>query len=503
MPSPSRNPAPLPLPASLNLAEHVLARAETLGDKVALQLLRPSGAERWSYARLSGAVRGVATGLLERGLAPGDRVLLRLGNGVEFPLAFLGAIAAGLVPVVASSQLTQPEVERIARDLAPRLTVAGAGIARPEGIPALEASALMEMEGLSPAAFATGDSNRPAYAVYTSGTSGAPRAVLHAHRAILARALMFEGWYGLRADDRMLHAGAMNWTYTLGTGLLDPWTLGATALVPAAGVTADQIPLLMKRFDATIFAAAPGVYRQLLKYGARLALPRLRHGLSAGEKLPEATRAAWMAATGTPVHEAFGMSECSTFLSGSPARHAPAGTLGYPQAGRHVGILDDEGHPVAHGAEGTIAVHRSDLGLFLTYADAPDEAAARFRGDWFLTGDRAVATVDGAFRYLGRADDMMNAGGYRVSPAEVEAAFADAPGLEACAAFEARVKADTTVIALAHCGTASEQNLEAAAARALARYKQPRLYLRRDSLPRTATGKTNRRALREEWEKTH
>ncbi|MCV2869971.1 acyl--CoA ligase [Defluviimonas sp. WL0002] len=491
------------LPASFNLAAHVLSRAEPLGDKIALQILRPAGAERWSYTRLAAAVRGVATGLLDEGMEPGDRVLLRLGNGVEFPLAFLGAIAAGIIPVVCSSQLTQPEIERIAASIKPGLAIAGEGVTRPSGLRTIDARALARMEALPSSGFAMADPNRPAYIIYTSGTSGVPRAVLHAHRAILARKMMFQGWYGLTDGDRILHAGAMNWTYTLGTGLMDPWTAGATALVPAAGVMLDQIPLLLKRFDATIFAAAPGVYRQILKSGATLSLPRLRHGLSAGEKLPETTRTAWLAATGTPIHEAFGMSECSTFLSGSPDRPAPEGSLGYPQAGRSIAILDDAGNPVARGTEGTIAIHRSDPGLFLTYADAPDEASSRFQGDWFLTGDRAVMGGDGAVTYLGRADDMMNAGGFRVAPSEVEAVMARVPGLDACAAIEARIKADATVIALVHSGTAAEADLAAAAESGLARYKQPRLYIHRDTLPRTSTGKINRRALREEWEASH
>ena len=108
---------------------------------------------------------------------------------------------------------------------------------------------------------------------------------------------------------------------------MDPWTLGATALIPGEGVTPAQLPLLLKRFDATIFAAAPGVFRQMLR-ATLPPLPRLRHALSAGEKLPDATRAAWQEATGTEVHEALGMSEVSTFLSGCPTRPAPAGTTG-------------------------------------------------------------------------------------------------------------------------------------------------------------------------------
>ena len=358
----SPDPSPIRLPAPFNLAAHVLSRAEALGDKIALQVLRPTGAERWSYARLERAVRGVATGLADRGLAPGDRVLLRLGNGVEFPLVFLGAMAAGFVPVVCSSQLTRPEVDRIASDLAPRIAVAAEGIARPDTIPAIPAGDIRAMETLAPAPYAMGDPDRPAYVVYTSGTSGAARAVLHAHRAILARAMMLEGWYGLRESDRVLHAGAMNWTYTLGTGLMDPWTAGATALVPAAGVTPDQIPLLLRRFDATIFAAAPGVYRQMLKSPSLPPLPRLRHGLSAGEKLPDATRAGSVLAD----HRGQAL---------QPARVEGRGIAGARRTGHHHVRLGNRHEEIMCGEAGP-ALRRVEVEFRL---HEPGHEAVRFR----------------------------------------------------------------------------------------------------------------------------
>lgn len=476
-----------------NLAAHVLARAEAQPDKIALAVLGLGRAERWSYGRLASAVRGAATGLLARGLQPGDRVLLRLGNTPEFPVAFLGAIAAGLVPVPSSSQLTRAEITAMAAALDPALVIAGAGIALPDH-PALVLSeaALRGFEALPPAGFAMGDPDRLAYIIFTSGSSGVPRAVAHAHRAIRARALMAEGWEGLGATDRLLHAGAFNWTYTLGTGLMDPWVAGATALIPGAGVGIEHLPLLMKRHEATILAAVPGVYRRLLR-APLPALPRLRHGLSAGEALPDATRQAWRAATGTDLHEAMGMSECSTFISGSPARPAPAGSMGYPQPGRRIAVLDPAGQPAETG---TLAVHRSDPGLFLGYPGAPEETAARFQGDWFLTGDQVRRRPDGALDYLGRNDDMMNAGGYRVSPLEVEAAMAACPEAGEVAAIELPVAGGASVMALIHTGPASATALAAHAGTVLARYKQPRLYRRVASLPHNANGKIDRRALR-------
>ena len=311
--------------------------------------------------------------------------------------------------------------------------------------------------------------------------------------------MMMQGWYGLRPSDRLLHAGAFNWTYTLGTGLMDPWTMGATALIPAAGTDPAQIPLLLKRNDATIFAAAPGVYRQLLKYPVP-PMPKLRHGLAAGEKLAAPIREAWREATSTEIYEAFGMSECSTFVSSSPDHPVTPGTLGRPQTGRRVAILGEDHLPVERGTPGMIAVHRSDPGLMLGYIGAPEETAARFAGDWFLTGDQGAMDDTGEITYLGRGDDMMNAGGYRVSPLEVEAALADLPGIVEIGVTDIAIKEGVSIIAAFYVAESEldEDALKAAAADRLARYKQPRAFVRVDALPRNPNGKVTRKALKDQ-----
>jgi acyl-coenzyme A synthetase/AMP-(fatty) acid ligase len=316
-------------------------------------------------------------------------------------------------------------------------------------------------------------------------------AVSHAHRAILARTAMHQDWEGLTRADRLLHAGAMNWTYTLGTGLLDPWSVGATALVPAPGTTPAALPALLARSQATVFAAAPGVFRQMLR-APFPALPHLRHALSAGEALPDAIREGWQARTGTMIHEALGMTEISTYLSGSPARPAPPGSTGHVQSGRLVCLLDDAGNPVPRGMAGELSVSTGDPGLMRGYLG---EAAPQ--GPWFRTGDMAVMAADGAITHLGRRDDLLNAGGFRVSPTEVEAAFHDLPGLHACAAAEVRPAPDTTVLALFYEGPCvlDEALLRQCAEKALAGWKQPRHYQHLDTLPRTANGKLIRRAL--------
>jgi acyl-coenzyme A synthetase/AMP-(fatty) acid ligase len=352
-------------PSAFNLAGHVLARAATL-KKPALILLHPDRDETLNFADLLRLTQGCATALLSLGLAPGDRILMRLGNSIAFPILYLGAIWAGLVPVPTSAALTAPEITKLAALVSPKLIVAEPGIPLPEVRAPTIAPDLTTWSGLPPAPLNFGDPDREAYVIFTSGTSGNPMAVSHAHRVILARATMHRHWEGLTEADRLLHSGALNWTYTLGTGLLDPWTLGATALTPAAGTLPGALPALLERAQVTIFAAAPGIFRQMLR-ASFPSLPRLRHGLSAGEALPAPVRSDWQRATGTDLYEAFGMTEVSTFLSGSPDRPAPSGTAGYVQPGRHVAVLGPDNTPVPRGEPGELAVSTADPGFMRGY----------------------------------------------------------------------------------------------------------------------------------------
>lgn len=488
-----------PCPSPFNMAAHVLAQAHALPDKIALRVLNAPIPQDWTYSALEAAVLGTATGLLNTGARAGDLVLMRLGNTVDFPLVYLGALAAGMVPIPTSAALTQTEVAQIVADLSPKLIIHDPSVSCPSSGNILRLSDVQAMRTQPPAPYHMGDPDRLGYVIYTSGTSGRPRPVAHAHRAIWARQMMFEGWSDLRAQDRMLHAGAFNWTYTLGTGLMDPWTIGATALIPAPNTPSAELPALLAEHEATIFAAAPGVYRQILKSG-EVHLPKLRHGLSAGEKLPQSTAQAWETATGTKIYEAYGMSECSTFLSSSPAFPATNGSLGCPQVGRKIAIIDANG-PVARDTEGTIAVHQSDSGLMLGYLNAPEETASKMQGAWFLTGDQGKMDKNGQVFYLGRNDDMMNAGGYRVSPIEVERALQEFNRLSGVAAVEVEVKADTTVIAAFYTADTplDEDALRAYVEPKLARYKQPRMYVHVDALPLGGNGKIQRRQLREMW----
>ena len=484
------------------MAAYVLGAASKAPDKVALEVLSRER-ESWSFAQLESAVRGVATGLANLGLQPNDLVMLRLGNSADFPIAYLGIIAAGMVAVPTSSALTQSEITKMAQALNPVAILQEDAIAAPDlsDVQSISLESLRQMYSLPPAPWHMGDPERPAYVVFTSGTSAAPRAVQHAHRAIWARRMMHKDWYDISSDDRLLHAGAFNWTFTLGTGLMDPWSVGATALIPEDGTLPEDLPDLLATHKATLFAAAPGVFRKIL----RTEMPKLahlRHALSAGEKMPIALHQAWKDMTGLNVYEAFGMSECSTFISSSPSREAGHEQLGTPQTGRNVSVIKENGQQASPCEIGTIAIHRSDPGLMLGYLNDTAATKARFHGEWFLTGDLGHADETGAITYAGRSDDMINAGGFRLSPLEIEALFQSEPAISQCAAIEISLKQDVTVIALCYVANrdVEQSTLEALAKRNLARYKQPRIYHPCDTLPSSANGKLLRRVLRAEIE---
>lgn len=486
------------------MAAHTFAAARHRPDHVALEVLDAPGevAARWTHAELAETVRRTAGGLAAMGIRAGDRILLRLGNTADFPLVFFAANALGAVPVPVSAMLTAAELAPLIADLEPALIARGSGLALPDppGVAVIEPDDVAALRRADPVDFAATDADDPAYMVYTSGTAGRPKGVVLAQRAAWARRMMWRGWYGLGPDDRVLHAGAFNWTYTLGAGLTDPWAAGATALIYAGPPDRQVWPALARAHRATIFAGAPGVYRQMLEApGLAEGFAGLRHGLSAGEALPAAVRAAWSGATAKPIHEALGMSEISTYISAAPDRPAPPGFTGYPQPGRRVAILPEAGtDPVPRGTEGLLAVSRHDPGLMLGYWRRPAETEAAFRGEWFVTGDRAVMARDGAIRHLGRADDLLNAGGFRVSPDEIEAVLAEHPGVVEAAVVERPVRAGVTVIAafyVARGAPVAEADLARHCAARLARYKCPRIFRPVEALPRSANGKLQRRRL--------
>ena len=550
---------PLYTPAEnppFNMARYCLAAGvAATPTKPALIVITAPGAppaEIWTYADLEDAVLRTAGALRQAGLEPGDRVMIRLDNTSAYAILFFAAIAAGLVALPASSQLTDPEALFLLADsgaaaiasAAPieplrnpeayldldlrRGDVTGKGadsstntvIPAKAGIQTRAPNTTVGRLRPSPLLLTPDDVARmmregpridyaptlaedPAFLIYTSGTTAHPKGVLHAHRSALGRRPMYQGWYGITADDRVLHAGAFNWTFTLGVGLTDPWANGATAIVMTGERDPAAWPHVIRETEATLFAGVPGIFRQILKYAdvTPSALPTLRHALMAGESPPPGLFEDWSLRTGRNLYEALGMSEISTYISTGPGIPRKPGTVGKPQPGRRVAILPVDGpdEPLLPESAGLIAVHRSDPGLMLGYWDRPAEQADVTRGDWFAGGDLGRMDADGYIAHTGRNNEIMKALGYRVSPLEVEAVLATHPDVAEVACAEIAVRADVyivgAVVVLKDNVPRNADAIHTFAAERLAAYKRPREIRFVDALPRTANGKVKRAAL--------
>ncbi len=489
------------------------------------------GTSTITFAQLAERTDRFAEVLRTLGVTPGDRVLIRLPNSLDYPVAFLGAMKIGAISVPTSTLLTAEEVAYLAKDSAAVVLVtdaaawAGMSAKMQENLaqtPNLKHILLTQLTGeIAPstvlnvvsleAALATVKQVQPAYAtraedpaylVYTSGTTGYPKGVLHAHRALVGRQPAAQYWfnYSDTVQDRIMHSGKFNWTYVLGTGLMDPLYLGKTVIVHEGKNDAQKWLELIAKHAATIFIGVPTIYRQLLQktVSTQADIPSVRHFMSAGEHLSDEVLTQWRERFGLDIYEAVGMSEFSYYLSQSIYRPIRAGSAGFPQPGHAIVLLNpDTREPVAEGEEGMICVPENDPGLFLSYWNLPDETAKYKHDGYFFTGDYAKYDADGYLWFLGRKDDIIKSFGYRVSPYEIERVYKGHPAVADCAAVGEEIEKDKLLVVIYVIPKPDVQiapeELIAFGKQHLAAYKAPKtVYLARE-FPRTKNGKILRK----------
>jgi len=490
-----------------NLVSDSLGRfAKERPSHTALILADSKGAiERLSYQLVFDLCRRVAQGLTEQDLPSGSPVFIQLGNSLDSILALFGSMASGLVAVPLSSSLGQAEVAVLAAQVRPGLFLGPEencpdSVTQGPAISALQKSAVLNQ-------LTDSHPNDPAFLLFTSGTSGRPRAVLHGHRVLASRQPIRQHWLGLNDDDVLLHAGDFNWSYTLGVGLLDPWAEGATAALYTGEKSPEIWPEVIVNSGATLFASVPALYRRLLKYAdmRRLKEGRLRHCLSAGEVLSKNLLSSWEMRSGLPLYEALGMTECSTFISTGPEIPIKPGSPGQIQPDRQIAVLREGTSSLADANEvGELAIFRQELGLMLEYFEAEDSRKSSWREDWFITGDLVHLDDQGYVWHHGRSDEMINASGYRVSPQEVEQFLASHPLVAECAVTETEIKPDLRVLTafivkLDPAQRVDPQDIVEHMSSRLADYKCPRRYVFIKALPRSNNGKLLRRILTERY----
>lgn len=501
-------------------------------DEVAMIVEDDSfGTRTITFAQLAEQTSRFAQVLRDLGVAAGDRILIRLPNSLDYPVAFLGAMKTGAISVPTSTLLTAEEVAYLAKDSGAVVLVTDAAawaamsakmqenIAQTPNlkhvlltqltaeVPVSGAFNLLSLEAVLSAekhvepAFNT-RAEDPAYLVYTSGTTGYPKGVLHAHRALLGRQPAAEYWfnYSEQLQDRILHSGKFNWTYVLGTGLMDPLYLGKTVIVHEGKNDAQKWLELIAKHQATIFIGVPTIYRQLLQktIATQADIPSVRHFMSAGEHLSDEVLKQWRERFGVDIYEAVGMSEFSYYLSQSIFRPIRAGSAGFPQPGHDITLLNPETRePVAEGEEGMICVPDSDPGLFLSYWNLPEETTKYKHDGYFFTGDYAKYDADGYIWFLGRKDDIIKSFGYRVSPYEIERVYKGHPAVADCAAVGEEIEKDKLLVVIYVIPKPDAEiqadELIAFGKQHLAAYKTPKtVYLAKD-FPRTKNGKILRK----------
>jgi acetyl-CoA synthetase len=497
------------------------------------------GTAQITFAELAQKTDQFAQLLRNLDVKVGDRVLIRLPNSLDYPIAFLGAMKMGAIAVPTSTLLTAEEVAYLAKDSGASVLVSDHTawqnmeekivenlsdtpnlshilLSQTASVPAHGCLNVLSLEKSLNGVIACDKAHQtkaddPAYLVYTSGTTGYPKGVLHAHRALLGRQPAAQYWFkysddadarGNQKPDRIMHSGKFNWTYVLGSGLMDPLYLGKTVIVHEGKNDAQVWLDLIQKHQATIFIGVPTIYRQILQKtsATQAEIPSLRHYMSAGEHLSDEVLSQWHDRFGLDIFEAVGMSEFSYYLSQSQFRPIRPGSAGFPQPGHNIKLLNPETLlEVPLGEEGMISVPDTDPGLFLSYWNLAEETEKYKHDNYFFTGDYAKYDADGYIWFLGRKDDIIKSFGYRVSPYEIERVYKGHPDVADCAAVGEEIEKDKLLVViyviLKPDAKTTADDLVAFGKQHLAAYKAPKtVYLAHD-FPRTKNGKILRKDI--------
>ena len=479
---------------------------------------------RHTYADLAERAERAASALRAIGLQPGDRVAMCLLDGVDFIAVFLGALRAGVVPIALNTLLTADDYAFILGD-----SGAGAVVASDALLPQVReairrsqwrgelviSGAPDDGPGRSLAALAADEARLAAHPtqaddvafwLYSSGSTGRPKGVPHLHSSLMLTAELFaRNTLGLRASDVIFSAAKLFFAYGLGNALTFPMAVGATSVLHPGRATPEAVARLLDEHEVTIFCGAPTLFAAMLAspHMPRRGAHRLRLCVSAGEALPADIGHAWTEHTGVEIIDGIGSTEMlHIFVSNRPGS-VKYGSTGRPVEGYEVKVIDDAGRSVAPGETGELHVRGPTMAT--AYWNQPEKTAAAFVDGWMRTGDKFQVHEDGSLSHRGRADDMLKVGGVWVSPVEVENALLGHEAVLEAAVIGVTDEAGlvkSKAFVVTKPGVAPDGALAAAlkdfTKARLAPYKYPREIEFLTELPKTATGKIRRHALREQ-----
>jgi benzoate-CoA ligase family protein len=491
------------------------------GSKVAV--IDVGGQRELTYAEVSRGVSRAGHALRRLGVRPEERVMALLPDCPEFISVFFGAIRIGAVAVPVNTLLTPPEYEYLLNDSRARvlvvhqrfldriaavrsrtrhlehIVVVGEG---QHDSPPLDDLLDAERDGLTPVDMSADD---VAFWLYSSGTTGFPKGAVHLQHDMRCCAESFGvGVLGMTAADRTFSVAKLFFAYGLGNALYFPFFVGGSTILLPDKPEPNRVFDVVRRYQPTVFYAVPTAYAAMLAAmdaGAAFDFSSLRLASSAGEPLASSLYERWRARTGVELLDGIGSTEVlHTFIANRAGRVRP-GSSGELVPGYEARIVDGEGRDVANGEIGDLLIKGEST--CAGYWNKQDQTRRTLVGEWIRTGDKYSRDADGYFWYQGRSDDMMKAGGYWVSPAEVEAAIVSHAAVLECAVVgcedETRLTRPMAFVVL-HAGVSGSPDLAAElqhhAKTHLAPYKYPRWIQFVSELPKTATGKIQRYKLR-------
>lgn len=508
---------------AMNAADEIIGRplAEGLGDQAAIVC----GERSVSYLELNAMANRTGNALKTNSISKGDRVLLLMDDSPEMVAAYLAVMRVGAVAVALSVRLAPRDVRYVIEDSACRALIVDAEFAHlyleiadqlGEKPLLVVRGSTAQVNGVALESFVSGHSevlaSMPmapkdvAFWVYSSGTTGRPKAVMHTHDCVLIADRMERDCFGVAPGDRILSTSKMFFGWALGHSLMGGLRCGATLIVvpgwPDPALMADVI----ERHQPTILFSTPVMYRNLLREGTTEtpAFAGIRHFLSAGEKLPETLYERWLEACGKPIIDGIGASETIFLFLVNRAEEQRPGSCGKPVPWAEVRLIDDEGKPVVTpDVPGLIAIRIPSQ--FAGYWKLPEQTDKALRDGWYYPGDMFSFDADGYWYHKGRADDMLKISGQWVSPSEIEACAMTAPGIAEAVVVGVPQDDGLTrlvLVAVAQDPSASTTRLSSQLLDTLMAnlsiYKCPRTIRFVDELPRTATGKIQKFRLREQ-----
>ena len=506
-------------PEKLNLAREVLDASVERGCGPLPALIGDHGVI--SYQALQQRVNGLAAGLLDLGLQRGDLIIIKMGNAPEFAVAFLAAVKLGVIPVLVNSLLTAAELKPVLEQTRPQLIFTE--ISRADAVRQLRGSGLCkrvvctgaaeqdEIDFASLAAnstaVATADtrSHEPAFIVYTSGTTGSPKGIVHAHRWIVALGDLNRYRLPTQRNDVVMATGEWSFISALGHNLLFPLRNGVTGAILAGRATPENILAAIEKYQVTVLYSVATVYRRLLgmaEFEKRHNVSSLRCAHSTGEALRAATYDEWKRRVGCELYEHYGVSEYQLVIGHGSRHPIKPGSVGKPLPGVAVAILDDGFNPVAAGELGQFAISTADPGLFLGYYKDRERTETAIRDGWYLTGDFAYQDKEGYFFIAGRRDDCFKSRGIFIAPTEIENALQKHPAvIEAAVVPEPDTEIGNKIHALVVVGeqyapsAELAESIRASLGAQIAPYKIPHQIKFTESLPKSAVGKILRAEL--------